>query len=136
MMLTTLLIGSVRLVNNQNSVNHQNTLSGRVEVWSNGAWGTVCDDSWDLSDAAVVCRQLGYEYTLSAPHRAAFGQGSGPIWLDDVACVGNEPSIFNCTHRGISVHNCQHYSDASAVCYKGEHCTSTTCIHGCRYILY
>ena len=115
--------GPVRLVGNH-QINYPNSLSGRVEVRINGAWGTVCDDSWDLFDAAVVCHQLGYAHAFSAPHRAAFGQGSGPIWLDNVACVGNESSVFNCTHRGISVHNCGHYADASAVCYKGELYTS------------
>ena len=76
----------VRLVG---GVRKHNSLSGRVEVWSNGAWGTVCHHLWDLSDATVVCHQLGYQYVFSAPHSSAFGRGTGPVWLDNVACTGN-----------------------------------------------
>ncbi|XP_078022219.1 scavenger receptor cysteine-rich type 1 protein M130-like [Epinephelus lanceolatus] len=97
-------------------VNSDNRCSGRVEVYHDGLWGTVCDDGWDLNDANVVCRQLGCGSARSALQSAAFGQGSGPIWLDDVNCFGNEPSITNCRHPGFGVHNCGHSEDASIIC--------------------
>uniref|UniRef100_A0A3Q2VX95 SRCR domain-containing protein n=1 Tax=Haplochromis burtoni TaxID=8153 RepID=A0A3Q2VX95_HAPBU len=108
---STAVEGEVRLVNGNSSC------SGRVEIFHSGQWGTVlCDDSWDLNDANVVCRQLGCGSAYSALQNAAFGQGSGPIWLDDVACFGNESSITDCRHNGLGVHNCRHYDDASIIC--------------------
>ena len=89
---------------------------GRVEVFYNGEWGTVCDDGWDMDDARVICGELGYADAVSAPHSAHFGAASGQIWLDDINCAGSEDSIVNCQHNGWGSHNCNHNEDASVVC--------------------
>ena len=90
--------------------------SGRVEVFYQGIWGTICDDSWDLKDADVVCRQLGYEGALLAPGNAAFGRGTGQIWLDEVHCISDEKSISQCDHSEWGVENCLHNEDAGVIC--------------------
>ena len=89
---------------------------GRVEVFFNGQWGTVCDDSWDINEASVVCRWLGYGAAQRASTQAEFGQGVGPIQLDDLACSGQERSLFDCSHNGLQQHNCGHGEDAGVVC--------------------
>ena len=73
--------GALRLVGGASA------LEGRVEVYRNGEWGTVCDDRWDDTDAVVACRQLGH-HSGTAFGNARFGRGSGAIWLDNVHVHG------------------------------------------------
>ena len=97
-------------------VNGPTDYEGRVEVYHNGTWGTVCDNGWDWNDAQVVCNELDLGYAVDAPHDAFYGEGSGQIWLDDVNCVGTELTIAHCSHRGWGSHNCSHGQDASVKC--------------------
>ncbi|XP_035249998.1 macrophage receptor MARCO [Anguilla anguilla] len=86
---------------------------GRVEVLYKGEWGTICMDNFDVGDATVICKILGY-------HRASrvfvAPPGTGSIWLDELHCLGTESSIFHCLHAGIGVHNCNHSEDAGVEC--------------------
>ncbi|XP_075373882.1 scavenger receptor cysteine-rich domain-containing group B protein [Mycteria americana] len=93
---------------------------GRVEILYNGSWGTVCDDDWDIVDANVVCRQLGCGHAITLPAAMTFGQGSGPIFLDNVDCKGREAALSECWSHGWGIHNCYHYEDVAVVCNGSE----------------
>lgn len=102
--------GSVRLANG--NVEYE----GRVEVYLNGEWGTVCNDLFGLTDGNVVCNQLGYLGANSVVQSGGvFGPGGGPIHLDDVQCVGSESRLVDCPRRA-SGHNCHHYKDVGVRC--------------------
>ncbi|NXP10307.1 NETR protein, partial [Thinocorus orbignyianus] len=89
---------------------------GRVEVYHDGKWGTICDDQWDDRDAEVVCRQLGLSGNPKALSWAHYGQGSGPILLDEVECSGNELSLDQCKKSDWGQQNCDHIEDAGVSC--------------------
>ena len=96
----------------------------------------MCDDFWDLNDATVVCRQLGYLRAIFAYHTSQFGQGTGPIWLDDIHCTGTETRLDQCPHNGIGVHNCIHFEDAGVACTsKNMYICTVYCIEKLNFIM-
>lgn len=110
-------------------VGGSNSLEGRVEVYANGTWGTICDDLFENVDASVICRQLGYtggtEFIIlyavatnffagTARGSAYFGEGTGSILMDNIQCIGTESALAECPH--LVAHNCGHSEDAGVTC--------------------
>ncbi|KXJ07432.1 Soluble scavenger receptor cysteine-rich domain-containing protein SSC5D [Exaiptasia diaphana] len=100
-------------------VGSSNKYEGRLEVYHNGHWGTVCDDYWDQNSngGTVACRQLGFS-GLQSYDTDKFGQGTGFIWLDDIRCTGTEQRIQDCPHIIIpgGVGHCSHSEDVGIIC--------------------
>lgn len=90
--------------------------AGRVEVYHDGKWGTVCDDHFSMNSGNVVCRQLDCGYAVSVTESSRFGSGEDDIHLDDVKCHGTESYLWDCPHSGWSKHNCGHHEDIGVIC--------------------
>ena len=97
-------------------------LEGRVEIYYDGEWGTVCDDRWDDTDAGVACRQLGFLGAERSFRRSHFGGAAADvtIWLDDLECTGTESRLIDCPRngQGMGVHDCStnHTEDVGVRC--------------------
>ena len=92
---------------------------GRVEVYYNGLWGTVCNDEWDDTDASVVCKQLGFGSSGTAIlDTNVFERGTGRMLLSNVRCSSNDTTLSSCGHQGVSISpcGCDHYKDAGVTC--------------------
>ncbi len=57
---------------------------------------------------------------VSTPGFSQFGQGTGPIHLDNLMCVGNETRLIDCPHNGVGIENCFHFEDAGVICQGGR----------------
>ncbi|CAI8019969.1 Neurotrypsin [Geodia barretti] len=100
--------GGIRLVGGESET------EGRAEVCQGGVWGTICNDNWSTEDTEVVCGQL---LLLSSGITSSFyGEGEGPIHMDNVQCLGVESSILECVYD-IHTADCSHSQDVGVLCY-------------------
>ncbi|XP_069112364.1 scavenger receptor cysteine-rich domain-containing protein DMBT1-like isoform X1 [Argopecten irradians] len=89
--------------------------SGRVEVFYDGQWGTICSSRWDDNDAKVVCRMLGYSESVNY-YNYFFPPGTGMVWMTDLKCTGTESTLYECGFNGWGS-ACSHYHDVGVFCF-------------------
>ena len=113
---------------------------GLLQIFHEGQWGTICDDNWDMRDAHVACRQLGfgeaqdpllrsydgdtysyeqarqYTYPTFAQTLTQHRSPDIPIWMDNVRCLGTEARLVDCAFAGWGLANCGHYEDVAIRC--------------------
>ena len=117
--------GALRLVDGVLTDENGRLCEGRLEIFYNGAWGTICDDYWAKDDADVACRALGFVASVEDYDRyrtAYFGPGTEDqeIVLDDLLCNGDESGLLECPsgHPRPGIHNCRHSEDVGLRCLK------------------
>ena len=98
-----------------NGVNY----TGRVEVFYQGKWGKICSNEWDIDDAKVVCKQLGFKSALAEFIGMGTKHENVPIVMSNVACTGTESGLAFCT-RSDGDHKCVDNIGAQALCEPGK----------------
>ncbi|XP_025102832.1 deleted in malignant brain tumors 1 protein-like isoform X2 [Pomacea canaliculata] len=91
--------------------------SGRLEIFYNQRWRTLCESGFGQREAQVVCGMLNY----SSPgaiydYPGRYGSGSEPVWLANVKCAGTETSLLRCSHDGLYEQDCGPLSDIAVIC--------------------
>ncbi|XP_052090218.1 scavenger receptor cysteine-rich domain superfamily protein-like [Mytilus californianus] len=89
---------------------------GRVEININGQWGTICDKQFGLADAEVLCRMAGYSRALQAFVGGSYGEGTGPVFFQNLGCKGNEKHLDSCSTSGLFATSCRHSQDVGVAC--------------------
>ena len=89
----------------------------------------MCDDGWDLNDAQVICRQLGFGPAIATKSKEC----SSKICLHNLNCAGSESIIEGCAHSGWRIQNCDYEEGASLVC---AHCAALNgnSVTICKYV--
>ena len=97
-------------------INGTSPWQGRLEIFYQDAWTSVCDDEFDINEGDVVCHQLGHDYAVEVKFGAFFGKGNGNIWINNLDCFGNETSLRQCRKLSRTGQSCLHDEDVGLMC--------------------
>ena len=100
-------------------VNGRTYASGRLEIYHDNVWGTICGKGFHRINANVACVQLGF-YLGALSFGNNYGAGSGKIWLDNISCRGNEFQLWHCSSSDWGNNNCSHREDVGVTCADGR----------------
>ena len=89
-------------------------INNALEIFHDNRFGYICDDSFDLLDAHVACRQLGFAEAISFQQSVSVSNDF--FWLDDLACTGTESSLADCSSSGFGNENCGASEGVSVTC--------------------
>ena len=133
-MISNCKTGDVRLVSEISPI------EGRLEICINNAWGSVCRDSFSRDDAQVACRQLGNvtdpQQTATVIVDGTFNMSTGPIFLTDLECDGEESNLLSCGSP-VYLHSCNHDKDVGVKCpgwWHNSYCFNI-CVLCCKHFL-
>ena len=93
---------------------------GLLEIYYDGEWGTVCDTGFDMREASIVCRQLGYKAVDTFTSVAERGDSDSKVWLSGLECDGTENSLADCNGSPWGETGCAHELDVSVNCVNGK----------------
>lgn len=109
-LLLILILGDARLVGGGPPT------QGRVEIYINGSWWTVCGSWFGSQHGQIVCNQLDLPKLFEVYYGAGFGEGNGSILTEEYYCQGNETSLLNCAKTGYHSYCGGHYEDVGIAC--------------------
>ncbi|XP_019852587.1 PREDICTED: scavenger receptor cysteine-rich type 1 protein M130-like [Amphimedon queenslandica] len=106
---------------------------GRVEVYCNGQWGTICDDGFSSTDARTVCKQLGYSSYYRYDHLSLPGSYNKPIWSTHFSSTSSS-TCFNSRNScpSSSITSCTHSEDVTVTCSYSSSSTSVSTVGYCN----
>ena len=94
---------------------------GRLEVFFDGEWGSVCNRNWGRWSGSVACKDLGYESLVKVTGTSQYNNAENiPIWLNGVQCAKNDRRIRDCAHEPVGYQPCSHDEDVGLIC-SGKH---------------